>query len=130
MNEGEISTRLGLAGIPSIAEVITIERDLRLVEATGAKYHVSCVSTAESVEVIRNAKKKGLKVTCDTSPQYFILNEMAIEDYRTFAKISPPLRSEKDRVAIVYGLKDETIDAIQSDHRIRTSATFKLRTLS
>ena len=116
MNEGEISTRLGLAGIPSIAEVITIERDLRLVEATGAKYHVSCVSTAESVEVIRNAKKKGLKFTCDTSPQYFTLNEMAIEDYRTFAKISPPLRSEKDRVAIVNGLKDGTIDAIQSDH--------------
>ena len=116
MNEGEISTRLGLAGIPSIAEVITIERDLRLVEATGAKYHVACVSTAESVEVIRNAKKKGLKVTCDTSPQYFTLNEMAIEDYRTFVKISPPLRSEKDRVAIVNGLKDGTIDAIQSDH--------------
>jgi len=116
MNEGEISTRLGLAGIPSCAEVITIERDLRLVEATDAKYHVSCVSTAESVDVIRNAKKKGLKVTCDTSPQYFTLNEMAIEDYRTFAKISPPLRSEKDRVAIVNGLKDGTIDAIQSDH--------------
>ena len=116
MNEGEISTRLGLAGIPSIAEVITIERDLRLVEATNAKYHVSCVSTAGSVEVIRNAKKKGLKITCDTSPQYFTLNEMAIEDYRTFAKVSPPLRSEKDRVAIVNGLKDGTIDAIQSDH--------------
>ena len=95
MNEGEISTRLGLAGIPSIAEVITIERDLRLVEVTGARYHVSCISTADSVEVIRNAKKKGLKITCDTSPQYFTLNEMAVEDYRTFAKVSPPLRSEK-----------------------------------
>ena len=116
MNEGEISTRLGLAGIPSIAEVITIERDLRLVESTDAKYHVSCISTEESVEVIRNAKKKGLQVTCDTSPQYFILNELAVEDYRTFAKVSPPLRSEKDRIAIVNGLKDGTIDAIQSDH--------------
>jgi len=116
MNEGEISTRLGLAGIPSIAEVITIERDLRLVEATDARYHISCVSTAKSVEVIRNAKKKGLKFTCDTSPQYFTLNEMAVEDYRTFAKVSPPLRTEKDRVAIVNGLKDGTIDAIQSDH--------------
>ena len=116
MNEGETSTRLGLSGISSIAEVITIERDLRLVEATNAKYHVSCVSTAESVKVIRNAKKKGLKITCDTSPQYFTLNEMAVEDYRTFAKVSPPLRSEKDRVAIVNGLKDGTIDAIQSDH--------------
>ena len=116
MNEGEIATKLGLAGIPSIAEVIIIERDLRLVEATGAKYHVSCVSTAQSVEAIKNAKKKGLKVTCDTSPQYFTLNEMAVEDYRTFAKVSPPLRSEKDRVAIVNGLKDGTIDAIQSDH--------------
>ena len=116
MNEGEISTRLGLAGIPSIAEVIIIERDLRLVEATDAKYHVSCVSTAEAVEAIKNAKNKGLKVTCDTSPQYFTLNEMAVEDYRTFAKVSPPLRSEKDRIAIVNGLKDGTIDAIQSDH--------------
>ena len=116
MNEGEISTRLGLAGIPSIAEVITIERDLRLVEATDARYHICCVSTAKSVEVIRNAKKKGLKFTCDTSPQYFTLNEMAVEDYRTFAKVSPPLRTEKDRVAIVNGLKDGTIDAIQSDH--------------
>ena len=82
MYEGEISTRLGLSGIPSIAEVIIIERDLRLVEATGAKYHVSCISTAQSVEAIKNAKKKGLKVTCDTSPQYFTLNEMAVEDYR------------------------------------------------
>ena len=116
MNEGEISTRLGLAGIPSIAEVITIERDLRLVEATDARFHISCVSTAKSVEVIRNAKKKGLKFTCDTSPQYFTLNEMAVEDYRTFAKVSPPLRTEKDRVSIVNGLKDGTIDAIQSDH--------------
>ena len=78
-------------------------------------YH-SLSSSKISVDVIRNAKKKGLKVTCDTSPQYFTLNEMAIEDYRTFVKVSPPLRSEKDRVAIVNGLKDGTIDAIQSDH--------------
>ena len=116
MNAGEISTRLGLPGIPKEAEVIVIERDLRLVELTNAKYHVSCVSTAESVEVIKKAKEKGLKVTCDTSPQYFTLNEQAIEDYRTFTKVSPPLRSEEDRIAIIKGLKDGIIDAIQSDH--------------
>jgi len=116
MNAGEISTRLGLPGIPKEAEVIVIERDLRLVELTDAKYHVSCVSTAESVQVVKKAKEKGLKVTCDTSPQYFTLNEKAIEDYRTFTKVSPPLRSEEDRIAIIKGLKEGTIDAIQSDH--------------
>ena len=116
MNEGEISTRLGLPGIPTLAEVMVIERDLRLVELTGAKYHVSCISTADAVDAIRKAKQKGLKITCDTSPQYFTLNELAIDDYKTFAKLSPPLRSEKDRVAVTNGLKDGTIDAIQSDH--------------
>jgi len=116
MNEGEIATRLGLTGIPVAAEVIMVERDLRLVESTGARYHVAHVSTAARVDVIRRAKARGLPVTCDTAPQYFTLNESAVGDYRTFAKMSPPLRSEDDRLAIVAGLKDGTIDAIASDH--------------
>jgi dihydroorotase len=116
VSEGEIATRLGLPAIPSAAEVIMIERDLRLVEITGARYHVAHVSTAAGVEAIRRAKALELPVTCDTAPPYFVLNETAIGDYRTFAKLSPPLRSEWDRRAVVEGLRDGTIDAIASDH--------------
>jgi dihydroorotase len=116
MNDGEIATRLGLSGISPIAEIIMLERDIRLVEATGCRYHAAHVSTGEGVEVIRRAKAKGLPVTCETAPPYFALNEIAVGDYRTFAKLSPPLRSEADRQAIVAGLKDGTIDAIASDH--------------
>ncbi|MEM7444096.1 MAG: dihydroorotase [Pseudomonadota bacterium] len=116
MNAGELSTRLGLAGIPRQAEVMMIERDLRLVELTGAAYHVAHVSTAESVAAIRHAKKSGLPVTCDTAPTYFALTETDVGEYRTFAKLSPPLRSDEDRRAIVEGLADGTIDIIASDH--------------
>ena len=116
MNEGEIATRLGIPGIPAEAEVMIIERDLRLVELTGGRYHAAHLSTAAAVDAIRDAKKRGLPVTCDTAPPYFALNETAVGDYRTFAKVSPPLRSEDDRRAIVDGLADGTIDAIASDH--------------
>jgi dihydroorotase len=116
VNEGETATRLGLAAIPAAAEVIMIERDLRLVEITGARYHAAHLSTAAGVEAIRRAKARGLPVTCDTAPPYFALNETAIGDYRTFAKLSPPLRSEPDRRAVVEGLRDGAIDAIASDH--------------
>ena len=116
INEGEVATRLGLPTIPAAAEVIIVERDLRLVELTGARYHVAHVSTAAAVEAIRRAKAQGLPVTCDTAPQYFTLNETAVGDYRTFAKLSPPLRSEDDRRAVLEGLKDSVIDAIASDH--------------
>ncbi|BBK32528.1 dihydroorotase [Stella humosa] len=116
MNEGEIATRLGLPGIPAMAEVVLLERDLRLVELTGARYHAAHLSTAGAVEAIRDAKRRGLPVTCDTAPPYFALNETAVGDYRTFAKLSPPLRSDGDRRAIVAGIADGTIDAIASDH--------------
>src|SRR5271169_210455 len=116
VNEGEIATRLGLAGITPMAEIIMVERDLRLVEITGARYHVAHVSTAAAIEAIRRAKVQDLPVTCDTAPPYFVLNETAIGDYRTFAKLSPPLRSERDRRAVIEGLRDGTIDAIASDH--------------
>jgi len=116
MNEGEIATRLGLPGIPAAAEAILLDRDMRLVELAGGRYHASHISTRMAVEVIRAAKKRGLAVTCDTAPAYFALNETAVGDYRTFAKLSPPLRSEDDRRAVVEGLTDGTIDAIASDH--------------
>lgn len=116
MNEGELSTRLGLSGIPLAAEAMMIERDLRLVALTGGRYHAAHVSTEAGVDAIRRAKAQGLNVTCDTAPPYFALNELAVGDYRTFAKVSPPLRSEEDRQAVVEGLKDGTIDAIASDH--------------
>ena len=116
MNLGENSTRLGLAGIPREAEIIIIERDIRLVEMTGGRLHFVNVSTAESVEIIRRAKDRGLTITCDTAPPYFALNEHAIGDYRTFAKLTPPLRDEDDRQAIVRGIAEGVIDCIASDH--------------
>jgi len=116
MNSGELSTRLGLGGISPMAEVIMLERDLRLAEMTSGRYHAALISTAESVEVLRRAKDRGIRVTADTAPHYFTLNELAVGDYRTFAKVMPPLRGETDRQAIVEGLADGTIDAIASDH--------------
>ncbi len=116
MNSGEIATRLGLVGIPREAEIIMIERDLRLVELTGGRLHFAHVTTGESVDLIRRAKERGLRVTCDTAPHYFALTEVDVGDYRTFAKVSPPLRGEMDRRAVVVGLADGTIDAIASDH--------------
>lgn len=116
MNAGDLATRLGLSGIPREAEIVMLERDMRLVEMTGARYHAAHLSTSESVEIIRRAKAKGLRVTCDTAPPYFALNELEVSDYRTFAKLNPPLRSEEDRQAILAGLRDGVIDAIGSDH--------------
>lgn len=116
MNAGEIATRLGLSGITPAAETIMVERDLRLAEITGGRYHAAHLSTAGAIDAVRRAKARGLAVTCDTAPHYFALNETAVGDYRTFAKVSPPLRSEEDRRAVIEGLKDGTIDAIASDH--------------
>jgi dihydroorotase len=116
MNAGEISTRLGLPGIPPLAEVMQVERDLRLAQMTGGQLHIAHVSTRAACNAIRRAKARGGRVTCDTAPPYFALNEVAVGDYRTFAKLSPPLRTEDDRLAIIEALKDGTIDAIASDH--------------
>ena len=116
MTEGETATRLGLTGIPPEAEAIIVDRDIRLAKMTGGRLHFAHISTAESLDLIRRAKDDGLTVTCDTAPPYFALNETAVGDYRTFAKLSPPLRPEADREAIVAGLKDGAIDAIASDH--------------
>lgn len=116
MNAGELATRLGLVGIAREAEVIMVERDIRLAKLTGARLHFAHLSTADALDVVRRAKASGMAVTCDTAPPYFSLNENAIGDYRTFAKLSPPLRAEEDRRAVIAALRDGTIDAIASDH--------------
>jgi dihydroorotase len=117
--EGALATRLGLPGIPATAEAILIARDIRLARLTGGAVHFAHVSTGEALELIRRAKQEGLAVTCDTAPPYFDLNETAIGEFRTYAKLSPPLRREEDRQAVVAALADGTIDAIASDHQPR-----------
>ena len=116
MNSGALAGRLGLEGIPAAAEVIGLERDLRLVEMTGARYHAAQLSTAASVAALRAAKARGLPVTADTSPQYFLKTEAEVEGYRTFARLAPPLRTEEDRAAIEDAVIDGTIDALTSAH--------------
>lgn len=116
MHEGVNSTRLGLKGIPAEAEEIMVARDLSLVRLTGARYHVAHVSCARTVELIRAAKAEGLPVTCDTAPPYFALNDVAVMEYDTRFRLSPPLRSEDDRLAIIAAIADGTIDCIASDH--------------
>ncbi len=116
MNEGRISTLLGLKGIPSAAEEIAVFRDIRLADLTGSRLHIAHVSTAGAVEVVRRAKERGVRVTAETAPHYFSLTEEAVTGYNTNAKMNPPLRTETDRQAIIQGLKDGTIDAIATDH--------------
>ena len=116
MNEGELAIRLGLSGIPVIAETIMLERDIRLVEATGARYHVAQISSRESIDIIRQAKDKGLPVTCGVSANHLMLNQNDVENYRTFAKLMPPLRTEEDRQALIEAIADGTIDVIVSGH--------------
>jgi dihydroorotase len=117
--EGELAARLGLPAIPAAAEAILVARDISLARLTGGAVHFAHVSTAATLELIRLAKAEGLAVTCDTAPPYFDLNENAIGDYRTYAKLSPPLRREDDRLAVLAGLADGTIDAVASDHQPR-----------
>lgn len=116
MNEGAISAKLGVGGIPNASEAVIVARDIMLAELTGGQYHVLHISTAEAVEEVRRAKKRGLKVTCEAAPHHFTLTDEAVLEYRTFSKMNPPLRAEKDRIAIMEGLKDGTIDAIATDH--------------
>jgi dihydroorotase len=126
MNASEIAGRLGLAGIPAMAEVVMLERDLRLVEMTGARYHAAQLSSSTSLDVIRAAKRRGLPVTCGVSIHHLRLNENDIGAYRTFFKLSPPLRSEEDRRALVEGVADGTIDVIVSGHDPQSADTKRL----
>jgi len=116
INDGIIATKLGLQGIPEMAEIIIIERDLALLESIKCRYHISQLSSAKSVEIIRN-KKKNIKFSCGVSINNLSLNENDIGDFRTFLKLSPPLRTEEDRTSLVKGLSDGTIDVIVSDHK-------------
>ncbi|NQU59400.1 MAG: dihydroorotase, partial [Rhodospirillales bacterium] len=116
MNSGETATRLGLGGIPREAEIIMVERDIRLAQMSGGRLHFAHLSTSDAIDAVRKAKAHGRAITCDTAPPYFSLSEIAVGDYRTFAKLSPPLRAEEDRLSVIEGLKDGTIDAIASDH--------------
>lgn len=116
MNEGEIATRLGLAGIPAMAEVMMLERDLRLLQLTGGRLHAAHLSCALSLEALRRGKQDGLQITAGVAPHNFALNETAVGDYRTFAKTRPPLREEDDRAAMVRAIADGTIDVISSAH--------------
>ena len=116
MNEGETATRLGLIGIPSAAETIMVNRDIELARLTKARYHVAHISTAGAIDAVRRAKQDGLQITCDTAPPYALLNEHAVNSFNTAFRLNPPLRSEGDRLAVLQGLNDGTIDAIASDH--------------
>jgi dihydroorotase len=121
MNEGAVSKALGYAGIPNASESIMVLRDIALCELTGAAVHIAHVSTAESVRAIRDAKARGIKVTAETAPHYFMLTENAVKESGTHAKMNPPLRTERDRKAICQGLADGTIDAIATDHAPHSS---------
>jgi dihydroorotase len=116
MNEGQVAARLGLPGAPSAAETIVLERDIRLVELTGGRYHAATISCSESLDIVRAAKARKLPVTCGVSINHLTLNENDIGPYRTFLKVRPPLRSEDDRVALVRGIASGDIDVIVSSH--------------
>ena len=116
MNEGPFAKSWGIKGIPNAAESIMVLRDIALSELTGAPVHFCHISTRESVKAIRQAKKRGVNVTCETAPHYFTLTDENVKDYDTNFKMNPPLRSEKDRQAVIQGLVDGTIDVIASDH--------------
>jgi len=120
MHEGCFSTLLGLSGIPAVAEEVMVARDLGLVELSGGHLHIAHVSTAGSVEMIRQAKLRGVKITCETAPHYFSLTDEAVKDFDTNTKMNPPLRTGKDVEAIKEGLKDGTIDVIATDHAPHT----------
>jgi dihydroorotase len=126
MNEGEFAARLGLDGAPSAAETIVLERDLRLVALTGGRYHAASLTCRNSLDVLRRAKDAGLPVTASASINHLALNEIDVGSYRTFLKVSPPLRSEDDRRALVEAVGDGLIDVVMSDHNPQDVETKRL----
>lgn len=116
MNEGYWSTALGLAGATRVAEESVVARDCMLAEIEGAKLHIAHISTAGSAEIVRQAKRRGVRVTCETAPHYLLATDEWVQTYDTNTKVNPPLRTEADRVALIEALKDGTIDCIASDH--------------
>ena len=120
VNEGIVSTKLGLPGIPDISESVMVHRDLEIAEYCNGKIHIPHVSTKKSVDLIRNYKKNGVKVTAEVTPHHIGLSEKDLLSYNTNAKVAPPLRSETDRLALIQGIKDGTIDCIATDHAPHT----------
>jgi dihydroorotase len=116
MNEGEYAARLGLSGVPTAAETIMLERDVRLVALAGSRYHAASITCAQTLDVLQRAKEAGLKVTASASINHLTLNEIDVGEYRTFLKLSPPLRAEDDRAALVAALAGGLIDVVMSDH--------------
>jgi dihydroorotase len=116
MNEGEFAARLGLVGIPDAAEAVMLERDMRLVALSGGRYHAASVSCIASLEILKRARDAGLAVSASVSINHVTLNENDIGPYRTFLKLSPPLRTESDRQALVAALASGLVDVIMSDH--------------
>jgi dihydroorotase len=126
MNEGEFAARLGLHGVPSMAETVVLERDVRLLGSTGGRYHAALVSCTDSLEVLRAAKAAGLKVTAGVSINNLTFNENDVGQYRTFFKLAPPLRSEDQRQALIAALADGLIDVVVSDHNPQDVETKRL----
>jgi dihydroorotase len=118
--EGDYATRLGLPAAPAFAEGLAIARDIRLAEATGAKLHIRQVTTAEGVDMVRAARARGVRVTAGVTPAHWLLNETAVAEFRSFARLSPPLRSDEDRRAVIAGIGDGTISIIASGHDPRS----------
>ena len=116
IHSGKVATKLGLSGIPGLAEEVIIARDIMLAESAGAKLHIAHISTARSIELVKNAKGKGLPVTCEVTPHHLVLNEEANLTFNTNTKMKPPLRSEEDRLACVQALQEGIIDCIATDH--------------
>lgn len=116
MNEGYMSTHLGLRGIPKAAESVAVSREILIAEEVGGRLHICHVSTKNSIEAIRQAKKRGVNVTAETAPHYFTLTDKACDGFNTNAKMNPPLRDDEDVKAVIEGLKDGTLDAIATDH--------------
>jgi len=115
-NEGEVATKLGLKGIPNLAEELQVARNLFLLEYTGGKLHIPTISTAKSVALIKEAKAKGLKVTCSVAVHHLVLTDATLENFDTRFKVAPPLRTETDRQALIAGILDNTINMVTSDH--------------
>lgn len=119
--ESETATRLGVSAAPAYAEALAVARDIQLAEAVGAKLHFPQLTTAAALDLVRAAKTRGVRVTCGITPTHFLLNDISIGAWRTFAKTSPPLREEEDRLAVIAALQDGTIDVISSGHDPRTT---------
>ena len=121
MNEGDTAIRLGLRGIPAVAESVAVARDLEVAALTGARLHIAHLSTRAALELVRRGKQEGIRVTCEVTPHHFTLTEEAVAEYNTNAKMNPPLRTAEDVAVLLSGLADGTVDAIASDHAPHTA---------